>query len=257
MAGGQGSRLAPVTKVVNKHLLPVFQKPMIYYALSNLVLLGLKEIVIITNPKDVDSFQNLLSPIFSNADCELKFITQDKPNGIAEVFNLIDDCRNGRDVLLHLGDNLFFGHDFISRIEEATNGPNSTIFSYQVKDPEAFGVIKFNGTKAQKIVEKPKSFVSDWIVTGLYFYKDHDVKLSKVIHLSDRNELEITDMNNEIITNSKLDIVFLQRGDIWFDCGSFDDLANATQFIRTAEGRHTLEIGNLEQIIQSRKKAQL
>ena len=252
MAGGRGTRLNPVTRVINKHLLPIYQKPMIFYALSNLVLAGIKDIFIVTNPKDVSTFEKLIDPIFLGSDYNLKVITQEIPNGIAEVFKLIESFRNGRDMLLHLGDNLFFGHNFITRLSSTIKTNNSTVFSYKVKNPSAFAVIKMEQNTVAKIIEKPDDFISDLIATGIYFYKDSDIKLSQQIDFSDRGELEITDMNNLIIRKSKLAVVQLQRGDIWYDCGTFDDLASATQFIKFAEERHSLQIGDLEAILASK-----
>ena len=252
MAGGRGTRLNPVTRVINKHLLPIYQKPMIFYALSNLVLAGIKDIFIVTNPKDVSTFEKLIDPIFLGSDYNLKVITQEIPNGIAEVFKLIESFRNGRDMLLHLGDNLFFGHNFITRLSSTIKTNNSTIFSYKVKNPSAFAVIKMEQNTVAKIIEKPDDFISDLIATGIYFYKDSDIKLSQQIDFSDRGELEITDMNNLIIRKSKLALMQLQRGDIWYDCGTFNDLASATQFIKFAEERHSLQIGDLEAILASK-----
>ena len=252
MAGGRGTRLNPVTRVINKHLLPIYQKPMIFYALSNLVLAGIKDIFIVTNPKDVSTFEKLIDPIFLGSDYNLKVITQEIPNGIAEVFKLIESFRNGRDMLLHLGDNLFFGHNFITRLSSTIKTNNSTVFTYKVKNPSAFAVIKMEQNTVAKIIEKPDDFISDLIATGIYFYKDSDIKLSQQIDFSDRGELEITDMNNLIIRKSKLAVVQLQRGDIWYDCGTFNDLASATQFIKFAEERHSLQIGDLEAILASK-----
>ena len=252
MAGGRGTRLNPVTRVINKHLLPIYQKPMIFYALSNLVLAGIKDIFIVTNPKDVSTFEKLIDPIFLGSDYNLKVITQEIPNGIAEVFKLIESFRNGRDMLLHLGDNLFFGHNFITRLSSTFKTNNSTIFSYKVKNPSAFAVIKMEQNTVAKIIEKPDDFISDLIATGIYFYKDSDIKLSQQIDFSDRGELEITDMNNLIIRKSKLALMQLQRGDIWYDCGTFNDLASATQFIKFAEERHAQKIGDLEAILASK-----
>ena len=252
MAGGRGTRLNPVTRVINKHLLPIYQKPMIFYALSNLVLAGIKDIFIVTNPKDVSTFEKLIDPIFLGSDYNLKVITQEIPNGIAEVFKLIESFRNGRDMLLHLGDNLFFGHNFITRLSSTIKTNNSTVFSYKVKNPSAFAVIKMEQNTVAKIIEKPDDFISDLIATGIYFYKDSDIKLSQQIDFSDRGELEITDMNNLIIRKSKLALMQLQRGDIWYDCGTFNDLASATQFIKFAEERHSLQIGDLEAILASK-----
>ena len=252
MAGGRGTRLNPVTRVINKHLLPIYQKPMIFYALSNLVLAGIKDIFIVTNPKDVSTFEKLIDPIFLGSDYNLKVITQEIPNGIAEVFKLIESFRNGRDMLLHLGDNLFFGHNFITRLSSTIKTNNSTVFTYKVKNPSAFAVIKMEQNTVAKIIEKPDDFISDLIATGIYFYKDSDIKLSQQVDFSDRGELEITDMNNLIIRKSKLAVVQLQRGDIWYDCGTFDDLASATQFIKFAEERHSLQIGDLEAILASK-----
>lgn len=252
MAGGRGTRLNPVTRVINKHLLPIYQKPMIFYALSNLVLAGIKDIFIVTNPKDISTFEKLIDPIFLGSDYNLKVITQEIPNGIAEVFKLIESFRNGRDMLLHLGDNLFFGHNFITRLSSTIKTNNSTVFTYKVKNPSAFAVIKMEQNTVAKIIEKPDDFISDLIATGIYFYKDSDIKLSQQIDFSDRGELEITDMNNLIIRKSKLAVVQLQRGDIWYDCGTFDDLASATQFIKFAEERHSLQIGDLEAILASK-----
>ena len=252
MAGGRGTRLNPVTRVINKHLLPIYQKPMIFYALSNLVLAGIKDIFIVTNPKDVSTFEKLIDPIFLGSDYNLKVITQEIPNGIAEVFKLIESFRNGRDMLLHLGDNLFFGHNFITRLSSTIKTNNSTVFTYKVKNPSAFAVIKMEQNTVAKIIEKPDDFISDLIATGIYFYKDSDIKLSQQVDFSDRGELEITDMNNLIIRKSKLAVMQLQRGDIWYDCGTFNDLASATQFIKFAEERHAQKIGDLEAILASK-----
>lgn len=249
MAGGRGSRLAPVTEVVNKHLLPIYQKPMIFYALSNLVLSGVSDVVLITNRDDVAIFEKLLQPLFENSNCKLSILPQQKPNGIAEVFDLLSEVRGDRDLLLHLGDNLFFGHDFITRVKHTLNGKISTVFSYVVKDPSAFGVIKVDNNRVIKIVEKPRVFISNEIVTGLYFYKAKDINLSNKLVFSNRGELEITQMNNLIIEESNLGFVRLERGDIWYDCGTFEDLASATQFIRFAEERHAVKLGNLTEIL--------
>ena len=152
--------------------------------------------------------------------------------------------RGDRDLILHLGDNLFFGHDFITRIKRTLHGNSSAVFSYIVKDPSAFGVIKVDNNRVVEIIEKPEEFISNEIVTGLYFYKANDLELSNKLVLSSRGELEITQMNNLIIQESNLGFVRLERGDIWYDCGTFDDLASATQFIRFAEERHAVKIGN-------------
>lgn len=252
LAGGIGSRLFPVTLGVSKQLLPVYDKPMIYYPLSVLLLAGIREVLIINTPQDTKQYQRLLGD-GSQWGISIMYKIQDKPNGLAAAFLLGEEFIGEDSVCLILGDNIFYGLDFSKQLEDVVKrtklGSKATIFGYTVKDPQRYGVIEFDDKGvALFIKEKPVKPKSNKAVVGLYFYPNEVVKVAKNIKASDRGELEITDVNQYFLQNQKLHIETLGQGFTWLDTGTHESLLEASQFIETIEKRQGLKVGCLEEV---------
>ncbi len=248
LAGGSGTRLYPLTRAISKQILPVYDKPMIYYPLSTLMTAGISEILIITTPYDIHQYQRLLGD-GTQLGCRFEYKTQAKPNGLAEAF-LIGEEFIGRDsVALILGDNLFYGTALGRQLRDHTSPEGGVIFAYHVSDPERYGVVEFNDDMAAiTIEEKPVRPKSNFAVPGLYFYSNDVVEIAKTIRPSQRGELEITDINNEYLAAGRLTVGVLDRGTAWLDTGTFDSLMKASLFVQVIEERQGLKIGCIEQI---------
>ena len=249
LAGGTGIRLYPITKGVSKQLLPVYDKPLIYYSLSVLMLAEIKDILIITNKENIKNYKNLLGN-GKRFGIKLTYKSQNKPRGIADAFIVGEDFIKNNNVCLILGDNIFYGQGFVDKIREAKNmQEGATIFAYLVKDPEKFGVVTFNKKNiATSIVEKPIKPKSNYAVTGLYFYDNSVLKIAKKIKPSKRGEIEITSINNEYLKKKKLNVQVFGRGFAWLDTGTHNSLLEASNFIQTIENRQGLKIACLEEI---------
>ena len=249
LAGGAGTRLYPATKVVCKQLLPVYDKPMIYYPLSTLMLAGIKDILIISTPQDTLRFEELLGN-GKSIGLNLEYKIQEAPNGLAEAFILGKDFIGDDSVCLILGDNIFYGHNFSSLLKEAAEQKSgATVFGYWVKDPERYGVVEFdNDGSAVSIEEKPETPKSNYAVVGLYFYDNRVVDIADRIEPSARGELEITTVNNEYLKMDELKVQLMGRGYAWLDTGTHDSLADATNYVRTIEERQGLKIACVEEI---------
>lgn len=251
LAGGSGTRLYPITKGVSKQLLPVYDKPMIYYPLSVLMLADIREILIITTIEDQDNFISLLGD-GSDIGISLSYAIQDQPNGLAEAFIIGEDFIDGDDVALVLGDNLFFGEGFSSKLIRAKDlisyYGGAVVFGYEVKDPERFGVVEFKGSEVISIEEKPTNPKSNCAVTGLYFYDHTVVDKAKSISPSSRGELEITDINNLYLSDENLSVEVLGRGFAWLDTGTHESMLDASQFVRTIQKQQGMYVACLEEI---------
>ena len=252
LAGGSGTRLHPVTKSTCKQLLPIYDKPMIYYPLSVLMLAGIREVLIISTPEDLPRFENLLGD-GGQLGLNLSYAIQAKPNGLAAAFIIGEDFIGEDSVCLVLGDNLFYGQAFTPILNEIRNrrqeNKGATIFGYQVSDPMRFGVVEFDESKrVLSIEEKPSEPKSNYAVTGLYFYDNDVVEIAKHIEPSDRGELEITSVNQVYLDRGNLEIELLGRGFAWLDTGTFDSLLDASLFIQTIERRQGLKVACLEEI---------
>lgn len=248
LAGGSGTRLYPLTIAVSKQLMPVYDKPMIYYPLSTLMLAGINEILIITTPEDQVAFKRLLGD-GSQVGCRFDYAIQEKPNGLAQAFVLGEKFIGSDPVALILGDNIFYGSGMGTLLGNKINPDGAVVFAYPVNDPERYGVVEFDGNnKVLSIEEKPKEPKSNFAVPGLYFYDNEVVEIAKNIAPSPRGEYEITDVNKFYLEMGKLEVGVLDRGTAWLDTGTFDSLIQAGQFIEVIEKRQGLKIGCIEEI---------
>jgi len=252
LAGGSGTRLYPITLAVSKQLLPIYDKPMIYYPISVLMLAGIQDILIITTPDDQNAFKRLLGD-GSSFGIRISYEVQYKPEGLAQAFILGEEFIGQDDVCLVLGDNIYYGQGFTPKLNDAVknarDGKGATIFGYQVKDPERFGVVEFDSNmKAISIEEKPKKAKSHYAVTGLYFYDNRVIEIAKNVQPSERGELEITCINSEYLKENELNVEILGRGFAWLDTGTHESLLEGALFVETLEKRQGYKVACLEEI---------
>ena len=249
LAGGSGTRLFPATRGLSKQLLPIYNKPMIYYPLSALMLSGMRDILVITTPEDQASFQRVLGD-GSSLGISLSYAIQPKPEGLAQAFLIGEDFLEGKGAVLALGDNIFFGHDLPNQFEEAAQkSRGATVFGYQVKDPERYGIVEFDDTgRPKSLVEKPSAPQSNYAVTGIYFYDEQVVEFAKALEPSPRGELEITDLNKCYLDREELYVEKLGRGVAWLDTGTHQSLLQASLFVQAIEERQGLLVGAVEEI---------
>jgi glucose-1-phosphate thymidylyltransferase len=248
LAGGSGTRLHPLTLAVSKQLMPVYDKPMIYYPLSILMMAGIKEILIITTPHDQAQFKKLLGD-GANLGCRFEYIVQEVPNGLAQAFVLGADFIGDDKVALVLGDNIFHGEGMEELLKANNNPDGGVVYAYHVHDPERYGVVEFDADKkALSIEEKPASPKSNYAVPGLYFYDNEVIQIAKDLKPSPRGEYEITDVNQEYLRRGKLKVGILGRGTAWLDTGTFESLMQAGEFVRVLEQRQGLKVGSIEEV---------
>lgn len=252
LAGGSGTRLYPITKGVSKQLVPIYDKPMIYYPLSVLMLAGITEVLIISTPTDLPRFRELLGD-GNDIGMQFSYVEQPSPDGLAQAFILGEEFIGGDDVCLVLGDNIFYGHGLTKMlaqsVKNATEENNATVFGYYVKDPERYGVAEFNNEGVvTSIEEKPKQPKSNYAVVGLYFYPNDVVKKAKNVKPSDRGELEITTLNQDYLSEQRLKVKLMGRGYAWLDTGTHESLLEASLFIQTIENRQSLKVACIEEI---------
>ncbi len=249
LAGGKGSRLSPITSAISKQLLLIYDKPMIYYPISNLLMAGIKEILIICDPLNLDLFRRLLKD-GSQWGVKIEYKTQESPDGIAQSFILGEEFLDGHSVCLILGDNLFYGDDLWHKLMKVSAKNNeANIFAYQVRDPYRYGIVEFNEeSKVVNILEKPPNPKTNYAVTGIYFYSNSVVQIAKELIPSKRGELEITDINKIYLEREELKVNIMGRGMAWFDTGTFDSLSEAGAFIKTLENRQGLKVGCPEEV---------
>lgn len=248
LAGGSGTRLYPITYAISKQIMPIYDKPMIYYPLSVLMMAGIREILIISTPQDLPNFQKLLGN-GENLGCRFDYKIQEVPNGLAQAFVIGEDFVGHDDVSLILGDNIFYGSGLSGLLQSVNKPVGGTIFAYHVSDPERYGVVEFDkNLNAISIEEKPLNPKSNYAVPGLYFYDNSVVEIAKSLKLSPRGEYEITDINKIYLQKNKLKVAVLDRGTAWLDTGTFASLMQASQFVQVIEERQGLKIGCIEEI---------
>ena len=248
LAGGSGTRLHPLTLAMSKQMMPVYDKPMIYYPLSTLMMAGINEILIISTPHDLPNFERLLGN-GAQLGCKFSYVVQEQPNGLAQAFVLVEEFIGKDNVALILGDNIFHGDGLAKLLQECSNPEGGVVFAYHVSDPERYGVIEFNKElKAISIEEKPNAPKSSYAVPGLYFYDNSVVEIAKNIKMSHRGEYEITDVNKAYLQQGRLKVGILSRGTAWLDTGTFTSLMQAGQFVQVIEERQGQKIGCIEEL---------